>query len=415
MSRPLEMRVSIPAGRADEIRGQLERVLAAPQFKGSKRCQKLLRYITEYCLSGDGTPLKERTIGVQVFARDPGYDTSQDPAVRATASETRKKLAQYYQQPGHENEPRLELLSGSYAIDFHYCEAPPRAEPTPVARPSWWRRRRAWLLTGGLVLAGVAAALMLWISPSGATHDLYHLWAPMLKDSGPVLLCVGQPITYNLRSSAAQDAIQAVSPRPPTESLGDDAIPKKDLVILYDRYVALGDAVCLVHVASQLQKYGKPYRILGERSTSFADLRGNPAVFIAAFDNRWTLREEGQLRFTFAKDSAHDSDMVRDRLHPENTDWKLTSAWPHWDVANDYAIVSRILRCSTEAPAIIAAGITEYGTKAAGEFVTRPEYFAQAVARLPRGWEKKNLQIVLKVPVVNRVSGQPQILATHVW
>ena len=88
---------------------------------------------------------------------------------------------------------------------------------------------------------------------------------------------------------------------------------------------------------------------------------------------------------------------------------------PYWDVASDYAIVSRILNSSTEAPAIIAAGITEYGTTAAGEFLTNPEYFAQAVSRLPKGWEKKNLQIVLKVPVVNRVSGRPQILATHVW
>jgi hypothetical protein len=415
MSRALEIRVGLPPGKADEIRAELERVLASPQFAGSKRCQKLLRHITEHCLSGDGTPLKERMLGVEVFGRDPDYDTGQDPVVRAAASETRKKLAQYYQQPGHENEPRIELLSGSYAVEFHGGEAPPPVKPVPEAWVSRRRLRLALTAAAGLVLTGVAVALMLFLLRGGADDSLNRLWTPLLKAPGSVLICVGQPITYNLRSTVAQDAIQARPSRLLTESLGDEVVRKKDLVILHDRYVALGDAVCLVHLAEQLQKFGKPYRIRGERSTSFADLRRSPAVFISAFDNQWTLREARQLRFTFVKDSANDTDMVRDRQQPGNAEWRLTGAWPFWDVASDYAIVSRILNCSTEAPAIIAAGITEYGTKAAGEFVTTPEYFAQAVARLPKGWEKMNLQIVLKVPVVNRVSGQPQILATHVW
>lgn len=414
MSRAPEVRVSVPPGNADEIRAQLERVLAGPQFKSSKRCQVLLRFITEHSLTADGTPLKERVIGEQVFARDPDYDTSQDPVVRAAAAETRKKLAQYYQQAGHETEDRLELLSGSYAISFRAYEPPAQVEPLAVAPLPWWRRRWRPLLTGALSFAAVTALIYL-LPVSSSSRDLHNLWAPILNVPGPVFICVGQPITYNLRSSSAQDAIQESLPHRPEESLGDGAIRKRDLVILYDRYVALGDAVCMVHLTSQLQKYGKPYHIRGERSTTFADLRGSPTVFISAFDNQWTLRESGQLRFVFAKDSAQDTDMVRDRQHPENTNWRLTGAWPHWEVSSDYAIVSRIMRASTEAPTIIAAGITEYGTRAAGEFVTNPEYYAQAVAKLPRGWENKNLQIVLKVPVVNRVSGQPQVLATYVW
>lgn len=84
----------------------------------------------------------------------------------------------------------------------------------------------------------------------------------------------------------------------------------------------------------------------------------------------------------------------------------------HWI---NYAIVSRILNTTTLHPLVIAAGITQYGTMAAGEFLSNPEYFAQVVPQLPRGWEKKNLQIVLRVPVVNRVAGRPQVLAVHVW
>jgi hypothetical protein len=179
--------------------------------------------------------------------------------------------------------------------------------------------------------------------------------------------------------------------------------------------VALDDALCLVRLTSLLERYRKPYRIRAERSTSFADLRDTPAVLIGAFSNPWTLRAAGQLRFTFRKDSEQDTGMVYDRQHPENTDWRLSKYWPNWDVPVDYAIVTRMVDTTTDRPVIIAAGLTQYGTIGAGEFLSDPSYFSQAVPRLPKDWPKRNLQIVLSVPVVNRISGRPQVLATNVW
>jgi hypothetical protein len=52
---------------------------------------------------------------------------------------------------------------------------------------------------------------------------------------------------------------------------------------------------------------------------------------------------------------------------------------------------------------------------AARNFLVNPDYFAEAGARLPVGWEKKNLQVVLSVPVVLGVAGRPQVVATYVW
>ncbi len=179
--------------------------------------------------------------------------------------------------------------------------------------------------------------------------------------------------------------------------------------------MALDDAFCLVRITSLLERYRKPYNIRGERSTSFADLRDTPVVLIGAWDNPWTIRIAGQLRFTFLKDAVHGTDMVHDSQHPENTAWKLTGAWPTWDVPYDYAIVSRVLDTTTDRPLVIAAGITQYGTIAAGEFLSNPEYFAEAARLLPPNWPKRNLQVVLRVPVENRVSGHPRILTTYVW
>jgi len=413
MSRRPELQAStprLPPEKAEDVRVELERILASALFRGSRRCQSLLRRITEQTLAGDTDSLKERTLGVEVFGRPADYDTSQDPVVRASAAEVRKKLAQYYQEVGHESVVHIELPSGSYIAEFHF--APTRE--VAIAAPA--RRRKRYVLAAGTIIGvGLPILAVTLTLPNWKRSDLDRLWEPVLKAPGPVLVCVGLQAAYNPRSVQAQDAIEGVVPLPSGAPAQHQEIREDDLILLRDRYVALDDAVCLVRLTSLLERYGKPYRIRAERFTSFADLRDTPAVLIGAFDNLWTLRTAGQLRFTFRKDSEHGTDMVQDRQHPENTGWMLTNSWPNWDIPIDYAIVSRMLDPATDRTIIIAAGLTQYGTIGAGEFLSNPEYFAEAARQFPKDWQKKNLQIVLRVPVVNRISGRPRILATHVW
>ncbi len=391
--------------QGENIRAELERVLSSHHFRASARCQHLLRHITEKTLAGETASLKERILGVEVFGRPPDYDTGQDPVVRATAAEIRKKLAQYYQEAEHTSEFRVDLHPGSYVAFFHSGKVTATAtEP---------RRPRIAVVVLGAAL--VVLALVWGFTRLFAKHSpLDSFWSPLVASQGSILVSVGQPIAYNLKSFQAQDAIQGIG-TPPPEFAAQDAIPKEDLVILPDRFVALGDATCLAHLISVFERYGKQYKVRGERTISFADLRETPAVLIGAFDNQWTQRLAGQLRFTFVKGAAPETDLVRDRNHPENAQWKLTGAWPYWDVANDYAIVTRVLDTTTNRPVVIAAGITQYGTMAAGELLSDPEYFTEAATQFPRGWERKNLQIVLFVPVVHHVPGRARVLTAHTW
>jgi hypothetical protein len=370
--------------------------------------------VTERTLTGDTSGLKERTLGVSVFGRSPDYDSNQDPIVRSTAAEVRKKIAQYYQEPQHQSELRIELIAGSYVPEFHAVAV----DPVLATQTAKTRRQpaRRFVYLALAVAAASGLALAVWY-PTWRQPATDRFWTPTLKAPGDVLICVGQPVAYNLRSSEAQDRVQSMTDHSSTPAPwpGQETIALNQLVVLWDRYVALGDAFCLIRMAGFLDKHGKRYRVRGEGSISFPDLRETAAVLIGAFDNQWTLRVAGKSRFTFVKDSAHDTDMVYDRDHPERTEWKLTGAWPYWDIPNDYAIVSRVLDVNTDRPLVIAAGITQYGTTAAGEFLTDPEYFSDVLPKLPKNWEKRNLQIVLRVPVVDRASGRPRVLDTYVW
>src|SRR3974390_1206257 len=121
-----------PPNVQSEIRLQLERILASPAFRGSKRCQEFMQFVVTQALDGDFESLKERMLATEVFGRSVGADLTDDSIVRVGAREVRKRLAQYYETDGAGDAVRIELPSGSYVPVFHLPK-PPAAPGQPVA------------------------------------------------------------------------------------------------------------------------------------------------------------------------------------------------------------------------------------------------------------------------------------------
>src|ERR1700721_2692204 len=88
------------------VQEQLERLLSNSHFKQSRRFPSFLRFVIDQTLLGQTDLLKERTLGIEIFGREADYDTASDRIVRGTPTETRKRIPQYYQEPGHETELR---------------------------------------------------------------------------------------------------------------------------------------------------------------------------------------------------------------------------------------------------------------------------------------------------------------------
>ena len=125
------------------IREQLELLLESHLFRNSKRYPNMLRHIVERTLAGHSEEIKERSLGVVVFGRPPAYDCSADPVVRMSAAEIRKRLGQYYSEPRHRDQLRIELPVGSYIPEFHWPEGNPPAAvavepPAPRAQPEFF-------------------------------------------------------------------------------------------------------------------------------------------------------------------------------------------------------------------------------------------------------------------------------------
>ena len=97
----------------------LSKLLSSPKFIVSHKHQKLLRYLVENMLDGNGDRLKGYSIGVEALGRPADFDPNQDAIVRVEAHRLRAKLSKYYQGSGAKDEVHFHILKGSYQVVFH--------------------------------------------------------------------------------------------------------------------------------------------------------------------------------------------------------------------------------------------------------------------------------------------------------
>jgi hypothetical protein len=414
---------------ADMIRAQLDLLVRDEVFRTSKRSVAFLKYVVEQTLNGSANQIKERTIGIEVFGRDPSYDTNGDHIVRTAATELRKRLATYYVDEKHRAELRMGLVPGSYVPRFALpgqarhtvIDAEAEAEtaeagfeshsahiqfgPVPLAgstaaakeAPRWGR---PW----GLLL--VSAAVLAVALGYGWLHranpeDLF--WRPVVDTPGPVLVAVGDHPNGPPTLPDADGTSNPVTPVPSSDS---------------SQTVPFADTVTIARVVGALEARNKQVLIRRGNSSSFSDLREGAAVLIGAFNNEWSLRLTRQLRYTLAMDVDRHLVYIRDAKNPASRNWSWATNQPPEPVTGanspklqDFALISRIRDSETGHVVVVIGGLYTYGTEAAGEFLTDPQLLEAIATQSRAGGGSENLQIILGTTVTDGTPGPPRVLA----
>lgn len=292
----LEVEDRITVGLTPEmIRAQLELLVRDEVFRSSRRSVAFLRYVVEQTLNGSANQIKERTIGVEVFGRQPSYDTNLDHIVRTAATELRKRLAIYYGDEKHRSELRMGLIPGSYVPRFaspEHAEAiagvpeplihskagidslEVTQETQPDAAVEAHHSRPITVRVLRISLICVALLTATWVgytwSHRPTAQDLF--WRPVLDTPGPVLVAIGD-----------------VPNGPPTPAAGDADSSTPILAPNPSHTLPFADAVTMARVVGALESRGKTVVIRNENSRTFSDLREGPVVLIGAFNNEWSL------------------------------------------------------------------------------------------------------------------------------
>lgn len=420
----------------ETVREEMERVLRSEYFRSSPRSGQFLRFVVENALEGHQEQLKERTIGVEVFGRNPSYLTEGDSVVRVRATDVRKRLSQYYANFPHSSACRIEISPGSYIPQFlapgeaigvdevvaHEPIAPGLPVSPPPAKRNWlW----AWM---AIVLVALTATVALTAYRISAEHrvlasadaneaQLEQFWQPALKDPKSVLICIGSPTTYTYSGSFQGKYVQdhGIDPNlQPQWTIAPQkgTIPGSDIIPVKSEYVGAGDADLAVLLSALFGRLGKSSELRLSDDTSYSEISDEPTVLIGAFTNRWTLQTAGHEPFFFAQKGTERLIEERDGQHRQ---WSPPHLRADGKTGEDFALVSRLVDSETGKFMVTAAGISGFGGRAAGYFLTRPDLLARALNSAPPDWPRKNLQFVLATRIVDDAPTAPEVIAWRTW
>jgi hypothetical protein len=428
------------------IRHQLDGLMESAPFRSSQQCRSFLSYVVTHTLHGDEGLLRERVIGNAVFGRQADYDTSDDPVVRIRASEVRKRLAQYYQSLDQPPEVTVQIPSGSYRATFFWDKnetqageesSPPMTEKHPTdAMPvaplpaeidaedkassllkaiSMVAKKHRQLLSF-LALSVAALGLLAIFLPhykGRQEAQLRLFWQPFLTNSKPVLISIGSNAVYRLSDEFAdryshEHHLEANGMEFFPELPPDTALHASDIHPAADSFVALGDVAAVSQTVANLTRMHKTFQERFSNDISFAELRSNPTILVGGFNNPMTRELTRNFRFVFASRNR-----IEDRQQPGKA-WVLQASQDSHDT-EDYAIISRVLQQDDTAPLLSVAGLGQYGTLAATEFVFDPARLEALQRTLPADWQHHNLQILLHIKVNDFKPVSVATVAAHSW
>jgi hypothetical protein len=435
---PLETNVS--SVRLDV---ELQEILRSAPFSSSRQCQNLLRYLVEKSGNGGEESLKERVIGVEVFGRSPDYNTGDDPIVRARVGEVRKRLAQYYlsDESSHAR-IKIAIPSGSYRAIFEFLpeEAPvdkiqpsglpqnlsqkegatqisPASQiPTPKP-PNTLTATRLWV--AGVMFACLIAFLIFAFRRGGSQNALDQFWVPVLQNSKPVLIYTGTNAIY-----MPTESFVAKRPHPQEHEQSDgmllflselapgETLTSADVYPINYEFTSVGDMSVNVRLASFLTAKHHGFDVRAGENISIGDLRESPSVLVGGYNNFLTLQLSHNLPFALA--GSQDGRQPIQELGGAKKGWssRLDAKRANGE---DYAIVARILSSETGNPVIIVAGVTSFGTRAAGQFITNAESLKALTATAPKDWASKNLELVVRTQVLKSDPGAATIVDARYW
>jgi hypothetical protein len=440
---PSAAEIPSPPPPAEEIRQHLDAILAGDEFCSSRRSSELLRHIIERALAGDVESLKERLLGVEIFHRRSDYDTSTDAIVRVTASDVRRRLANFYSE--HSSQPmRISLPLGSYVPDFiplavressavtakyenRYGGADNRTGPVHIAGgttipPVDTRKPHTLRMNVPVALAlciGMALALAAgWrlreisyghgFSQDGRNYAFYDdLLGPIGTKSTDeteivltnphVLLYLGlnnpgPPLGQSPKDVPVPTDMAAVLNQTANDEQAN--FPFHHFFVDMTNYTGAGEATAAFGLARLLQATGRSAHLTGARFLNWDTARQEQLVILGApHESAFVQSTLSTANFTIGYNSIHNA-------HPlpgEQGDYFKSHQGV---VIKDYGLIW-MTKSPSGTRVLVLAGLSSPGTAGVGEFFSDPDQmrpvYKQLRAESKTGKFPESWQVLLRI------------------
>lgn len=397
----------------DERWALVNRIALSQHLKTSPRLRELLFYIASCAIRDAPEDATEKQIGIHVFGRHPGYNSSEDSIVRTHARLLRQKLTAYFAEEGLNEEMVMEVPKGHYLPVFHSRaeSKPPLPDPVPStpppdlpeAVPSPAARRRPWMIgtiAVALVLAAIAGVFIghRWRAAAPAETAVDVFWRPFLEADPPIVI-------YS-NALFEGDSTRGLRYAP----LGTSKEPEAEGFI--DTYTGVGELASVYTLTQMFDARRKNFILKRSLLVTWDEAQLRNLIFIGSRAENPSLRVlQPTSDFTMVADA--DSAGVANH-HPLPGEPAVYSR-PEHPLTTDYAILALLPGVQPGRRMLVFSGLMTFGTQAAVQYVCQPETAAILLKKItaPKG-EIRPFEAVLQTTIGGGVPLQTRLVTIRV-
>jgi hypothetical protein len=388
------------------------RVCNSQCFHTSNRLRDFLLYVSDCALRNAREEATEQHIGIHVFGRMPGYNSSEDSIVRTHARLLRQKLGDYYGQEGANDDVVIEIPKGHYLPAFRSRQSslivqtvePARDLPrlpdpgTASLATAGGRRTGSRLAIGIAALALCAAVAIAGVAFHAGRGPLERLWAPFLADDGSLVIYSNAIFTGDSKTGLRY----AVPGEVQTGPVADNFV---------ETYTGIGELASVYDLTRLFDEHHAHFLLKRSMLVTWDEARGNNLIFIGSTAENPSLR---------VLPSTHDFTMMNGDgyagfvNHQPKPGEPALYTRPEHPLTKDYAIIALMPGLQPGRKMLVFSGLTTFGTQAAVEFACHRDTAEQLVdaARAPNG-EIRPFEALLETSIGGGVPLQTRLISLH--
>jgi hypothetical protein len=396
------------------------RVAASRNFKSSPRLRDLLLYVAECAIRDLPEDATEQQIGMKVFGRPPGYNSSEDSIVRSHARLLRQKLDAYFETDGASEKLRIDVPKGHYLLVFTPRMAATVPTPIVVARPPALvvesneapaiaaakhvdppARPHAWLLWLGLglIVGALAAVVIGRLSGSRINQSVATLWRPFLAGDPPLLIYSNGVFVGSSKTGMRYASQQDVQTSPSDSHL-------------IDHYTGIGETDGVYELTRLFDAARATFILKRSHLVTWDEAKQRNLIFIGSPAENLAVRAlPSNPEFTLFS-SPETSGYHNNHPRPGEL---ANYARPEYPLTRDYAIISFLPGIQSEKKIMWLSGLTTLGTQAAVEFASRPDHATELLEKATgSNGEVRPFDALLETTIVGGVPLEVRLVTIHV-
>lgn len=414
----------------EERRALIDRILASRAFESTARLKDLLIYLAER--SETDEPIREQEIGVSIFGRPAGYDTSHDTLVRVQISHLRKKLQQYFEEEGCAESWEILIPKGNYLLTYRALnQAPTAVEPEPttpaasrfaaIAEPAehrpWFRSRTATI--GVIVLLGalsVAGVLRHQATAAPARTARTQLWNDIFGNGQPPYLVLADANLIEFEDAIGHQFTPGEYDTKnfegfATQRIDDAAVRKLVLRALSRPLTSVVDVQATQRLVLWAAEAGGRMEIVGARDMSLRHIASQNTILLGSRRaDPWVTLFEDRLNFQTVFEEGKPPRAWFANRKPqagEQSEYRV-----NWGTEG-FCRVAYLPNPKSSGATLLLSGTDLYSSESGAEFITREDRIRELRTKLglTAGEKMPPFEVLLRTRVVASAAPDFQLLA----